>query len=234
MSSTGLSQRLAKFKQNFSQILGPKRQGYSEVGLNQPLVSSHAQSDDEYFQKHGVLRPGSRPPAGDQYQVPGEAYAGPGQNADMAYAASASTAIPDEADELRALAGLARDAGEILFEMAAMHDETEAAQDMLEKSQQLEAQLRGMIGDFKGGDETAVAQALEAFDILDISLTEYKTAVKGETPSDPTAQAANQQPPAASNPFQANPFGGASTAPIITAPGQKPKADEEPPLISFD
>lgn len=96
MSSTGLSQRLAKFKQNFSQILGPKRQGYSEVGLDQPLVSSHAQSDDEYYQKHGVLRPGSRPPAGDQYQVPGGQYSGAGQGADMAYAASASTAIPDE------------------------------------------------------------------------------------------------------------------------------------------
>jgi hypothetical protein len=96
MANSGLSQRLAKFKQNFSQILGPKRQGYSEVGLDQPLVSSHAQSDDEYFQKHGVLRPGSRPPAGDQYQVPGGAYGGPVQGADMAYAASASTAIPDE------------------------------------------------------------------------------------------------------------------------------------------
>ncbi len=46
-----------------------------------------------------------------------------------------------QADELRALAGLARDAGEILFEMAAMHDDTEAAQDMLEKSQQLEVRL---------------------------------------------------------------------------------------------
>ncbi len=34
--------------------------------------------------------------------------------------------------------------------------------------------------------------------------------------------------------LQANPFGGANTAPIVTAPGQKPKADEEPPLISFD
>lgn len=44
----------------------------------------------------------------------------------------------EQADELRALAGLARDAGEILFEMAAMHDETEAAHDMLEKSGQLE------------------------------------------------------------------------------------------------
>ena len=48
-----------------------------------------------------------------------------------------------QADELRALAGLARDAGEILFEMAAMHDDSEAAQDMLEKSQQLEVRTQG-------------------------------------------------------------------------------------------
>lgn len=96
MSNTGLSQRLAKFKQNFSQILGPKRQGYSEVGLDQPLVSSHAQSDDEYFQKHGVPRPGGRLPASNQYQVPAGVYGGAGQSADMAYATSASAAIPDE------------------------------------------------------------------------------------------------------------------------------------------
>ncbi len=46
-----------------------------------------------------------------------------------------------QADELRALAGLARDAAEILFEMAALQDESEAAQDMLEKSQQLEVRF---------------------------------------------------------------------------------------------
>ena len=43
-----------------------------------------------------------------------------------------------QGDELRGLAGLARDAAEILFEMAALRDESEAAQDMLEKVQQLE------------------------------------------------------------------------------------------------
>ena len=51
----------------------------------------------------------------------------------------ASTCCWLQADELRALAGLARDAAEILFEMAALQDESEAAQDMLEKSQQLQA-----------------------------------------------------------------------------------------------
>lgn len=60
-----------------------------------------------------------------------------------------------------------------------------------------QAQLRGMIGDFKGGDETAVAQALEAFDILGNAVTEYKTAVKSE----PAAAPASGDP-AASNAFQ--------------------------------
>lgn len=59
-----------------------------------------------------------------------------------------------------------------------------------------------MIGDFKGGDETAVAQALEAFDILGNAMTEYKTAVKGESAAAPASQAATMQPHAASNPFQ--------------------------------
>lgn len=60
-----------------------------------------------------------------------------------------------------------------------------------------------MIGDFKGGDETAVAQALEAFDILGNAMTEYNTAVKGGPAAAPPSQATSQ-PPAASNPFQVN------------------------------
>ena len=69
MSNTGLSQRMAKFNQAFKNILGPKRQGYTEAGtLEQPLVSSHAQSDDEYYREHGVSRPGAAPPAQQQQQ----------------------------------------------------------------------------------------------------------------------------------------------------------------------
>ena len=49
-----------------------------------------------------------------------------------------SRQLLSQADELRALAGLAREAAEILFEMAALQDESEAAHDMLEKSQQLQ------------------------------------------------------------------------------------------------
>ncbi len=98
MSSTGLSQKLAKFKQNFSQILGPKRQGYNEVGLEQPLVSSHAQSDDQYFQKHGVSRPGSQQASGyGQYQDTqgAGAYAGAGDSG-ITYTSGSAATIPDE------------------------------------------------------------------------------------------------------------------------------------------
>jgi hypothetical protein len=102
MSSTGLSQRLAKFKQNFSQILGPKRQGYNEVGLDQPLVTSHAQSDDEYFQKHGVPRPGSQQPSGyNQYQVPEGAFGSAGAGAGLPYPSGAANAMPDEVGDIR-------------------------------------------------------------------------------------------------------------------------------------
>lgn len=41
-------------------------------------------------------------------------------------------------DELQQLTVLARDAAEILFEMAAMQDKSPEAHDMLEKSQQIE------------------------------------------------------------------------------------------------
>lgn len=67
-----------------------------------------------------------------------------------------------------------------------------------------QAQLRGMIGDAKGNDETALAQALESFDILSNSKEEYLAGIKGEpTSAGPAAsQPATLQPPASSNPFQ--------------------------------
>ncbi|KAK9845925.1 hypothetical protein WJX81_006121 [Elliptochloris bilobata] len=160
---------------------------------------------------------------------------------------ASATSVPDPADELRALSGLAAEAAEILFEMAALHDSSEVARDMLDKAAQLQAQLRGMIGDFREGDETALAQALEAFDTLTATVEEYHTTLRnggaeaapsgadaaaaGPSAGGPTGGAPMLQPPpagASSNPFQAG--GG---APVATAPGHKP-AGEEPPLISFD
>ena len=182
-------------------------------------------------------------------------------------------------DELQQLTVLARDAAEILFEMAAMQDKSPEAHDMLGKSQQIEvcshkslkfeqsahqscccallqskystcrtyvfclsgilclavfkgsirqiicrpwtycigesltdtmmqAQLRGMIGDceipIKEGDEMLLSQALEAFDTLTNTTTEYRAALEGKEAAKPVAgmsEASKLQPPG-SNPFQ--------------------------------
>ena len=70
----------------------------------------------------------------------------------------------------------------------------------------LQAQLRGMIGDFKGGDEMLLSQALEAFDTLTNTTTEYRAALEGKEAAKPVAgmsEASRLQPPS-SNPFQVN------------------------------
>lgn len=64
-----------------------------------------------------------------------------------------------------------------------------------------------MIGDFKGGDEVLLSQALEAFDTLTNTTTEYRAALEGKSTGTPAAGSSaaggvpNLQPPS-SNPFQ--------------------------------
>ena len=98
MSNSGLSQRLAKFKADFTRVLGPKRHGYNEVGLEQPLVGSHTLSDDDYYQQHGVSRPGGqgRPATQGQYQGPQDHSFADSAGAAQPYAGRNSAAIPDE------------------------------------------------------------------------------------------------------------------------------------------
>jgi hypothetical protein len=63
-----------------------------------------------------------------------------------------------------------------------------------------------MIGDFKGGDETALAQALEAFDILANTTAEYHAKGSGGVPAAPGPPGSSAAPalqPPSSNPFQA-------------------------------
>lgn len=57
--------------------------------------------------------------------------------------------LPVQADELQELSLLARDAAEILWEMVAMGEIGAAVEDMKSKGQQLQAQLRGLIGDYQ-------------------------------------------------------------------------------------
>ena len=62
-ASSALTQRLSVFRDQFKKVLGPKRQGYGELGLDEPLVGSDGdhmqQQQDQYSRRHGVAPPGS-------------------------------------------------------------------------------------------------------------------------------------------------------------------------------
>lgn len=77
----------------------------------------------------------------------------------------------------------------------------------------LQAQLRGLIGDYQGGDEKLFNDALEALDMLNSCLSEEAQKIPGQP-------------------------GGIATQPVGLAPppGSTPArpAADEPPLISFD
>lgn len=68
-----------------------------------------------------------------------------------------------------------------------------------------------MIGDFKGGDEVLLSQALEAFDTLTNTTIEYRAALEGKSTGAPAAGSSEAggapklQPPS-SNPFQVSAF----------------------------
>ena len=147
---------------------------------------------------------------------------------------------PLQAEDLAELSALSREAAEIMWEFAALGEKTPAAAEVADKARALRAQLRGLISDFSGGDEVALAAALEAFEMLETTLGEYDgggseaAAAAPAAAEAPTAAAA--APAAEANPFAAAPAAApAAAAPRpTTAPGNRPDPGSDAPLISFD
>lgn len=227
--------KLESFQNRFKTLLGAKAQGYDELNtLERPLVSD-VHEQEEYERQHGVgaqgaAAPGYRPaPAAaySGYPPPPSmgGYAPPPQGYGAAPAAAAgghrtsALPLPSQADELQELVMLARDAAEILWEMVAMGEGGAAMADIKNKGEQLQAQLRGAISDYQGGDETVFAKAFEAFDMLSRCLDEQNTPDQSAA-AGPTAASAAAPPAAA-------------LAPAPAATATRPPA-EEAPLISFD
>lgn len=121
--------------------------------------------------------------------------------------------LATQVDEMRELSALAKDAAEILWEMVALGESGAAFADMRSKAEQLQAQLRGLISDYSGGDETLLAQAIEAFDMISRCL--------------------DSQAPEAGQPAKAGGGEPAPAAPQGAAAPAQPSADAAP-LISFD
>ena len=123
-----------------------------------------------------------------------------------------------------------------MWEFAALGERTPAAAEVADKARALRAQLRGLISDFAGGDEAALAAALEAFEMLETTVGEYDGGSSSAAGTETPAAAAAAAPAAA----EANPFAPAAAAPAdaaprpTTAPGNRPDPASDAPLISFD
>ncbi|GAB4822123.1 hypothetical protein N2152v2_009169 [Parachlorella kessleri] len=208
MSSSGaFSRRLSDFKEKFGRLLGAKAQGYDELStLERPLVGDDFQDSDDYQRRHGTAAPGSG------YQPP---QVGGGREQ--------AAHLPSQVDEVREISVLAKDAAEILWEMVAMGESGGAVADMQSKAEQLQAQLRGLISDYQGGDESVLAQAFESFDMLSRCLDEVKN--PGKAAAAAAAPAAAQHTPSLAPPPGA--AGPAAAAPAATT--SSPQED----LISF-
>ena len=86
--------------------------------------------------------------------------------------------------------------------------------------------MRGLIGDFTDDDESVLANALEAFDVLNRSLEEY------ESVKSPTANAGAKKQTEPALTLAAPP--GHSSAPSATpAPAAAQAEEEEAPLIEL-
>ncbi|KAL4458365.1 hypothetical protein ABPG75_013230 [Micractinium tetrahymenae] len=228
--------KLESFQNRFKSLLGAKAQGYDELNtLERPLVAD-AHEQEEYERQHGVGAPGAaaagfRPaPGGYGGYVPPPTSTGAAGYPPAGYGVAPPAAagvhrtsaqpLPSQADELQELSVLAKDAAEILWEMVAMGEGGAAVEDMKSKGRQLQAQLRGAIGDFQGGDEAVFARAFESFDMLSRCLDEQEA---------PAAAAPAAAPAAAVPAATLTPPPG-TAAPVAAG---RPPADEAP-LISFD
>ncbi len=74
----------------------------------------------------------------------------------------------------------------------------------------LQAQLRGLISDYQGGDESVLAQAFEAFDMVSRCLDEMKN------PKQPAAAAAPAATPVLAPPPSAAPAAAAPQEDLIS------------------
>lgn len=156
MNTEVIQKRFNEFKSRCSQLFGPKNDGYEELDtLERPLVSDVDNPLYEASEDGAYAPPGSRNAAHHRH-------------------ASSNIQVPSQQEELELLTVLSTDAAEILWEMELLKEEEGAAEadieEMRARSEQLRAQLRGMLNDYDGSDEVLMCRALEAWDSLNSAL----------------------------------------------------------------
>lgn len=182
-----------------------------------------AEDDEDYEQAHGVSRPGD-----EEYRPPSST-----GNAGGRVGSFTASGFPTQADELKEVSILSKDASEILWEMVALGEIGERRDDIHSTAQQLQAQLRGLINDYSGSvdDEELLSSALEAFDMIsrcldDQAMQPVAVAQQEKEQEEPAVHV--PAPAAAAAPVAAQPVAQPVSQPVAAAPVG------EAPLISFD
>lgn len=137
-------------------------------------------------------------------------------------------AVPSQSEELQEVSVLSKDAAEILWEMSVLGETGPSMQEMRDKAEQLRKQLRGLLNDYREGDETLLCGAFEAFD----SLTAALDADPAEAAKSPSTmeEAAPQHPHKQQTPDATD-----TNPPNNDSHGTKKDENEgQAPLISFD
>jgi len=158
MNTEVIQRRFNDFKSRFSQLFGSNN-GYEELDtLERPLVSD---MDTPLYEEDdgGYVAPGGG--AGQQQR----------QQRRRGWL---NVHVPSQQEELAVLTVLSKDAAEILWEMVLLKEDDGAnvadVEEMRSRSEQLRAQLRGMLNDYDGNDEVLMCRALEAWDSLNSAL----------------------------------------------------------------
>jgi len=145
--------------------------------------------------------------------------------------------VPTPEEELLQTSQLAKEAAELLWEFLALG--TAEVQDadihahlstLLANARVLQAQMRGHISNYQGGNEAGLATALEASDMLTTCLQEYEGS-RGSAPQAPAPPSSGYQAPQplaepqpAPAPAPAQAAAAASPFPAVAAP-PPPRAD---------
>lgn len=208
-------------------------QGYDELdNLERPLVGGEDEEDYGDRPQGGTYRPPSSGGA--------EEGGGPGRPA------SFTVGLPSQTDEIQEISALSKDASEILWEMVAMGERGESMLEMRSRAEMLQAQLRGLINDYAGGDEKIFAGAFEAYEMISRCLDDQKVpenavaeaaveAPQQEVPAAAAAAAVEERTPVAVEPAQeqSRPVAVPPPAPAMPAVATA-NASAGADLISFD
>ncbi len=175
-----------------------------------------------------------RPGGQGSYAPPGSGGAA-AEGAQPGRPASFTVALPSQTDEIQEISALSKDASEILWEMVAMGETGESMLEMRSRAEMLQAQLRGLINDYAGGDEKIFAGAFEAYEMISRCLDDQKAPDTTAAPAQEEASAAVVEEQVVEAPVAAEqdpprPVAVPPPAPVVAASTASAGAD----LISFD